>query len=447
MYYRGVNYLVVGLSKSGASACRLLLELGANCYIYDDFLTEKTQRVIQELTEKGAIFIKKEQITQKIGFFCAVVLSPGIPIDHEISLLANQRGVRVMGELELGSLFCQAPIVAVTGTNGKTTTVTMIHEILTECGFSSALAGNIGTPLSSIAKSLTTDDVAVVETSSFQLETIHTFLPHISVLLNVTPDHINRHYSLENYEFLKGRIFNNQRESEYAVISADDEASMRISNDIKAKKVLFSLDNDRAQCLISSGNICFFSKPVMKVCDLKLRQMHNVYNALAAISVAKLLGADNDGIYRALSRFRGPRHRIEWIRTINGISYYNDSKATNVDASIKAIASMDCPTVVILGGKDKGYDYDDLFRAILQSQVVHAVITGETRAMMVESATRVGFHDFTVCDNFEKSVRIASMQCKDGGAVLLSPAASSFDQFSGYEERGDVFTEIVEGLC
>ncbi len=447
MYYRGVNYLVVGISKSGICACELLLRLGANCYIYDDFLNERTRDSIKKLSESGAIYLNNQHLEEKINSFCAVVLSPGIPVDHPIAMLAKSKGVRVMGELELGSLFCKAPIVAVTGTNGKTTTVCMINEILNECGFSTTVAGNIGTPLCSIAPTLSVEDVAIVETSSFQLETVHTYLPHIAVLLNVTPDHINRHYTLENYQFLKGRIFANQRESEYAVVCADDEVAMKLSENIKSKRILFSVNNDSAHCSISSGNICFFSRPIMKISDLKLRQKHNVYNALAAISVAKLLGAPNDAIYHVLSSFRGPRHRIEWIRDINGVSYYNDSKATNVDASIKAIASMDRPTVVILGGKDKGYDYDDLFRSILKSKVVHAVITGETRAIMVESATRVGFHDFTVCDDFEKSVRIAGMQCADGGAVLLSPAASSFDLFSGYEERGDVFCEIVEGLC
>lgn len=446
MYYKGVKFLVAGISRSGIAACRLLLKKGAKCYIFDDLESPEIEQSKSKLREEGAVPVKKSELMTLLPAMGALVLSPGIPIGNFLPVAAKKAGVRILGELELGSYFCRAPVIGVTGTNGKTTTVTMLCEILKESGFSPYALGNIGTPLCSAADTLTEEDVAVVEVSSFQLETVYSFKPHIAVVTNVTPDHLNRHYTMENYLYLKGRLLSNLRESEYAVLNADDDRVRSLAAGTRAKIVWFS-DRGDAECSLKDGNICFFSRPVMRADELGVGGRHNVQNALAAVAAAKLLGADSECVRRALMNFRGVRHRIQFVRELDGVTYYNDSKGTNVDSTLKAIEAMTRPTVLILGGKDKGYDYDALFGALAGSRVVHAVITGETRIKMLDAASRAGFTAFTVCADFEKSVRIARMQCPEGGSVLFSPAASSFDLFSSYEERGDRFIEIVESLC
>lgn len=444
MYLKRDKFLVVGISKSGIGATRLLLSRGAKCYIYDDNETEVVKRARAELAEEGAISVSVDELGEAIETCDVVVLSPGVAIDHEIPVKAKRGGKRIIGELELASLFCSAPIVAVTGTNGKTTTCSMIDCILKGAGIESLLCGNIGTPLSSVLDKITDNSVVVAEVSSFQLETVSKFTPHIAVITNITPDHLSRHYNMENYIYVKSRILQCQRESEYAVLSYDDPTVRKLAEKTKAKVVYFSMKEEVDGAYYLDGKIFFRGKYVMDASAVQLSGKHNVENVLAAVCVAELLGVSAESVSESLKEFKGVKHRIQFIDSVDGAEYYNDSKATNPDAAIKAIDSMKKPTVLILGGKDKGLNFDSLFDKIKKSCVYHAVLTGESRFSLLKSAMESGYESVSMAEDFETAVKLAKMIARPGDAVLFSPACSSFDRFSDFEERGDKFIEIVE---
>lgn len=446
MYLKKDKFLIVGISKSGIGVAELLIKRGAKCYLYDDNDGEALRRARRSLVEKGATDVTKEQLDGCIETVDIVVLSPGVPIDHEIPVKAKRSGKRIIGELELASAFCHNPIIAVTGTNGKTTTCSMIDCILKNYGVESVLCGNIGTPLSSVIDGLTENSVVVAEVSSFQLETVNKFTPHVAVITNITPDHLSRHYTMENYIYLKSRIFQCQRESEYAVLNYDDAVIRKMSEKLKSKVVYFSSKSEIDGAYLSGGKIFYKGKFVMDVSSMQLSGEHNVENVLASVCVAEIMGVTEEKIASSLSGFKGVKHRIQFIKEIDGVEYYNDSKATNADATIKAINSMKRPTVLILGGKYKGIPFDDLFDKISESSVYHAVLTGESKFKMAESAEKRGFTAISMTDDFFIAIRLAKMIAKEGDAVLLSPACSSFDKFSDFEERGDKFIEAVNEL-
>ncbi len=446
MYFKRDKFLVVGVSKSGIGATELLLKMGAKCYVYDDSSTPSVIKAQRELQEKGAVTVSKDELGEAIDSVDVVVLSPGVAIDHEIPVKAKRSGKRIMGELELASMFCRAPIVAVTGTNGKTTTCSIIDCILKSCGFKSVLCGNIGTPLSSVLGEIDDESVVVAEVSSFQLETVSRFTPHIAVLTNITPDHLSRHYNMENYIFIKSRIMQCQRESEYAVLNYDDTTVRKTAEKCKAKVVYFSTKAEVDGAYVSNGKIFYKGKYVTDVSSVKLSGEHNIENTLAAICVCELLGLSEEEISSHLSDFKGVKHRIQFIKEVGGVDYYNDSKATNSDATVKAIDSMTKPTVLILGGKDKGLKFDGLFEKIKKSCVRHVVLTGESRYRLLESASDCGYYSVSMTEDFTAAINIAKMIAQRGEAVLLSPACSSFDRFSDFEERGDAFISIVENM-
>ena len=282
-----------------------------------------------------------------------VLLSPGVAIDHEIPVRAKKLGKRIIGELELAAELCVAPVIAVTGTNGKTTTCTMIDDILKNGGEKPILCGNVGTPFSSVLDKITDDTLVVLETSSFQLETVSRFAPHVAVITNITPDHLSRHYNMENYIYLKGKILANLRESEYAVLNYDDGIVREFGEKTRAKVVYFSAQNEVNGAYVSDDKIFYKGKYVTDIKSLPVGGEHNVLNLLAAVCVAEIVGMTEEAICSGIKEFKGVKHRIQYIRTVNGADYYNDSKATNADATMKAIDSMNKPTTLILGGKDK----------------------------------------------------------------------------------------------
>ena len=443
MLIKGIGFTVIGMSASGRAAAEALLRRGGRVHIYDDNRTKRVERVMAALKSKGAIVC--DDLNAAIDKSQVVVLSPGVPVDTPKVVEAKRASKRVIGELELGFLLAKSPFLAVTGTNGKTTTCSLIHHVLKCAGIKSELVGNIGTPVCDRLDNLTEDVFAVTEVSSFQLETTHLFCPHVAAVLNITPDHLDRHYNMENYVYLKRRILSNMRESEIAVLNADDETVKSFKEGLRAKIVWFSLKNDADVC-VKDGYFTYFGEKVARVDCLTLNGDHNKENALAAIAVLKSVGVESEAIERGFSGFKGIRHRMELIAEKNGVKYYNDSKSTNVDSTVKAVSAMTSPTVIILGGKDKNQDYTGLFEFLKKSSVVHAVIMGENRYKMLAAANDAGFMRLSLSSSFESAVKIARIEARNNGCVLLSPACASFDMFSNYEERGKEFERIVKAI-
>ena len=446
MYFKNQKFLVAGMSKSGIAGTEFLLSRGAAVCMYDDVTGGAVRSAMDKLAERGAVPVRAEQLSSAVEECDILVLSPGIPIDHELPVAFRKASKRIVGESELGCLYLRAALVAVTGTNGKTTTVTMIDEILRAAGLNSIACGNIGLPLSACVDTLGYDDVAVMEVSSFQLETLTSVRPHIAVVTNITEDHLNRHYSMENYIFLKSKILRNMRESEYAVLNFDDENVRAMAHEARCRVRWFSLRERAEGAYLFDGGLYFENEKIMNVSDLSLKGEHNAKNALAAICAAKLMGVESSVIAKTLSSMRGVRHRMETVAQIGGVTYINDSKGTNVDATLNAVACMQSDTVLLLGGKDKGYDYDKLFQKLKDSRVVQAVLYGENRFKLLNAAARCNESRITLCADFSLAVKIAAMTARPGQCVLLSPASSSFDEFAGYEERGERFEEIVRSL-
>lgn len=439
-------FLVVGLGASGISATQIILKRGGVCCIYDDNAEIYKNTNVCTLISAGAKPILKDEIEEIIGKIDVVILSPGIPLDHEIAVKCKNKGKRIIGELEFGYLLSFPTYVCITGTNGKTTTTSIVQEILRQGNRNVHVVGNIGIPITSKCESFKSEDVVVCEVSSFQLETFTSFIPHVAVILNITPDHLSRHYNMDNYIYLKGKILRNLRESEYCVLNAEDATVKQFASAVRAKVIYFSDKREVDGAYLKEGKIYYKGEDILSVDEIPILGEHNVQNTLASVAISKILGYDNQTIANGIKLFKGVKHRIELVKEKNGVSYINDSKATNIDATISAINCVDKPIVLILGGKDKGLDYELLFEEIKRKDVVHVVLTGETRYAMLECASRMGYYAVTLSSSFESAVKIASIECPDGGAVLLSPACSSFDSFSGYEERGNRFCEIVEKI-
>ncbi len=447
MYYPQQTFLVAGLSRSGIAASEFLLKRRARVFCFDDVEEGAVAASAAALAAKGCTILHKEDVNARAQECDVLVLSPGIPVDHPLPVAFRRAGKRVIGETELGALALRCPVVAVTGTNGKTTTVTMLDGIFKAAGIRSVACGNVGTPLTACVEELDENGLAVAEISSFQLETLYSLRPHVAVVLNVSEDHLNRHYNMENYIYLKSRILKNSAESEYAVLNRDDPVVRGFAEKSKAKPVWFSLREPVEGGYLSEGCFCFRGEKLFPVSELPLEGEHNVQNALAAICAAKLMGIGNETIVRALKTFRGVKHRLQRIGEVNGIAFLDDSKATNVDSAIKAITSVKGETVVLLGGKDKGYSYEPLFDAMKTSGVVHAVLYGENAFRILNAALKKGFTALTLCRPFDVAVRVAYLTAKRGQNVLLSPASASFDCFRNYEERGERFRELMESFA
>lgn len=444
MYPQQQVFLVFGLSRSGRAATEFLLSRGATVYIYDDLTGERVEELSKTLEEKGAKRVRKEELKSTLELCDALVLSPGIPIDHPLAVACKRNGKAVLGETELAARYLRCPVIAVTGTNGKTTTVSMLTQTLEKAGYIASACGNIGAPMLDLYN--TDTELAVAEISSFQMETLASLCPHIAVVLNITEDHLNRHYNMENYIFLKAKLLKNMTETEYAVLNYDDPTVRSFAEKTKAKVVYFSVRERVRGAFYENGDLFFGKEKILSATQLPSEGLHSVQNALAVIAAAKLMGVKSADIATALTDFKGIKHRIEYIDEIGGVRFVDDSKGTNIDATLKAVETMKTETVLLLGGKNKGYDYGKLFSALGSSKVVHAVLYGENRYALLKSARGASFEKITVCGGFEFAVRIAAMKAEQGQTVLLSPASASFDEFASYEERGDKFVEIVRSL-
>lgn len=445
MFPKNQTFFIFGLSKSGLAAAEFLLSRGATVYIYDELSNDRIEKTADMLSEKGAKRVNKEQLAQMPEQCDVLVLSPGIPIDHSLAVAFKRRGKAVVGETELAARFIRCPVIAVTGTNGKTTTVSMISEILSKAEYEARACGNIGDPMLHFC-SLKENAVAVAEISSFQMETLNSLCPHIAVILNITEDHLNRHYNMENYVFLKAKLLKNSTESEYAVLNYDDLTVRAIAEKTKAKVVWFSVREKVFGAYYENGDLYYCNEKIVKASDLLAGGLHNIQNALAAIAVAKLMQVSTETLSAALTAFKGIKHRIQTVEEVDGVTYINDSKGTNVDATVKAVETMQSETVLLLGGKNKGYDYAPLFTALKRAKIAYAILYGENRYELLKAAREQGFERLGVCTEFTLALQMARIIAKRGQTVLLSPASASFDEFVSYEERGDKFVEIVQAF-
>ncbi len=445
MYFKNQKFLVAGMSRSGEACVRFLLARGATVYMYDDVVNETVRSVMGALEDLGAFVVTAESYDEVVKLCDVLVISPGIPIDNALPVAFRRQKKSILGEEELGAMYLRATAIAVTGTNGKTTTVSMIEHALKTAGLNAVACGNIGNPLVRETEKLNFDDYAVVEISSFQLETLSLLRPHVAVITNITEDHLNRHYNMENYVFLKSKILRGLRESEFAVLNYDDERVREMTLLTKAEIVFFSVKNqlERGAC-IKDGYLCFGGERYILADELSVGGIHNVYNALACIAVCAVMGVEKEHVVAALKSFKGVKHRVEFVKTVNGINYINDSKATNVDATLKAIESMKQATVLLVGGKDKGYEYQSIFESAKNGKITQVILYGENRFKVLDGAIKSGYSNFSMCKDFNTAVRLANLTAKSGQCVLLSPASASYDEFSNYEERGEAFIKLVE---
>lgn len=452
MNFEGKKVLVCGMARSGVSAAQCLYELGARVTISDSKAEEKLAEALQPLEGMDIRRCLGDQAQPAdLESYDLAVTSPGIPMQAPILRAVQAAGVPLIGELELGAQVSRAPLYAVTGTNGKTTTTTLIGEIFRNLGKTTYVVGNIGYPFTACALRCGEEDVAVAEVSSFQLETISTFHPHIAVMCNITEDHLNRHGTMEEYIRVKERIFENMGQGDYAVLNLDDPIVRGMAERIPCAPAFFSRRQEVETGAYLEGEEVVFSlnghkKRVLRADEIRIPGEHNLENALAATALAMLAGVPAPVVRHTLKTFPGVEHRIETVRTVEGVTYINDSKGTNVDASIRAVRAMKAPTVLLAGGYDKHTDFLPLAREILASKIHTVVVLGDTAEQIERALRAVGFESILHAKTFEEAVLLARSCAKEGENVLLSPACASFDMFRDYEERGRVFKEIVSRL-
>ena len=442
MPLEGADILVVGMAKSGLAAVELLRARGARPRATDRKPLEEMPEVAKRLRELDVPFAVQ---SPSVFEGCAgIVISPGVPADLAELEVARSRGVSVIGELELASAYLQGDTIAVTGSNGKTTTTALTGHILKNCGITVEVGGNIGRPPSAMVADSRPGQWNVLELSSFQLETIETFRARVGVVINVTPDHLDRHHTFAQYAAAKERLFENQVAGDVAVLNADDATCMDFARRARAQVLLFSLKRRvDPGAYLEDGQLFVERSFFMEAGAVPLRGLHNIENTLAAVLAARQTGASLSSIAAAVRTFPGVEHRIEFVRTVSGVNFYNDSKATNVDATQKAIDAFDGRLWLILGGQDKGSDYRTL-RPSLEAKA-HAVLLVGAASAKIRGHLE-GALPLLDCGTVGEAVRVAYEKASPGDTVLLAPACASFDQFTGYEQRGRVFKDLVAHL-
>jgi UDP-N-acetylmuramoylalanine--D-glutamate ligase len=444
---RGKRVLVVGLARTGVATALFCAARGANVTATDALTENEIAEAIAPLRTAG---VRLELGGHRENTFLEqdlIIPSPGVPADAPLLQAARAKGVTIWSEVELADRFLHGRLIGITGSNGKTTTTSLIEHILKNAGFSTILAGNIGTPLIAHVEQSSDSTITVVELSSFQLELIESFRPNISVFLNLTADHLDRHHTLEAYSRAKARIFENQTEADSAVLNADDPATTPLAP-AKPHVYWFSRKQHVAEGAFLRENEIVFrhggeEEAVLQLREIPLPGAHNVENVLAAVATARLAGADPAAIAKGVRSFAGVEHRLEFVAEIGGVRYYNDSKATNVDATMKALEAFPGRILIVLGGKDKGSDYTSLQRP-LREKAILALLIGAAAEKIERQIT--GSVAIERAGTIERAVEIASHAAQPGDVVLLAPACASFDQFQNYEHRGRVFKELVHQL-
>lgn len=449
MDVRGKNILIIGLARSGIAAALELKKMGAKV-TGSDVKPREALKDIGHLETLGINLVCGGHPLKLLEGCDLVVVSPGVPSDLAILEEARKRDISVISELELGYCFAKAPIIAVTGTNGKTTTTTLIGEILKNDGRNITVAGNIGIPLIREIDEDGQKDYLVVEVSSFQLENILHFKPKISVILNITEDHINRHKTFENYIEAKARIMENQDEGDYTVLNFDDPIVTSLAKRAKSRVVFFSRQQELERGIFVKNGVIVIKEngnmyPILKTKELGIKGSHNLENALAAVSIAWLTRVNLNNMAETLKDFHGVEHRLEYVATIDGVKYINDSKGTNPDAAAKAVEAMEEPIVLIAGGYDKKSDFKDFVKSF-EGKVKKVILIGATAGIIEKTARENGFFDTQRAKSMQEAVGMASQSACPGDVVLLSPACASWDMFENFEERGRIFKEAVHSL-
>ena len=442
----GDKVLVIGAARSGLAGAEFLAKQGNQVV-----LTDMKQAVqVDNLAELGVSFVWGEQPDVEAIKPDYIVMSPGVPLTIPPVKYAKEHGIPVIGELELAYRNCKAPFAAITGTNGKTTTTTLIGELMKKTGRQVFVGGNIGVPIITYADKLQEEDIVVAEVSSFQLETVESFCPHLALMINLTPDHLDRHGNMAGYLAAKARIFENQKESDYLVLNYDDEALRELAPQSRGKVIFFSQKHkleegvylDGSQVMLALNGESLF---ICNADEIAIKGKHNLENAMGAIVFAYLSGVRAEDIRDVLMTFQGVEHRLEPVRTLNEVLYINDSKGTNPDSTIKAIEAYDRPIVIILGGKNKGVPFTEL-AGLVKERVKKAVLVGQAKEELAEALDAADFNDYVRTESFEEAVTKAAELAEPGDIVLLSPACTSWDMFSSFEERGRLFKKLVMEL-
>lgn len=441
------SYLVIGSARSGLATAKYLVDQGKEVYLSDMNLEllPKARNLLNKLPVRNFIFGKQPKIAD-LGVE-AVIISPGIPLSISPIIEANNLDIPVFGEIELAFDSTNANIIGITGTNGKTTTTSLVGHLLENNDYRSAVVGNIGIPMIEVAPQLNEDDVLICELSSFQLDTIINFRSNIALILNLTPDHLDRHHTIENYLEAKANILKNQKIEDKIILNQDDNLVFSLKDRAVGEVWTISQYNevDRGiylkndQLILRDKN----DKVLLSKNDLQIKGRHNLENAMGAALIAYLYGVSIEKIIEKMKTFQGVSHRMEFVANIDNITYINDSKGTNPDATIKALESYNNPIVLILGGKNKGSDFTDLVK-IVKEKCRHVVVLGETKPLIIETLNRFGDIDYSECTSFEESIHIAKKQAMSGDIVLLSPACASWDMFKSFEERGELFKKVVK---
>jgi len=453
MELKNKRVLVVGLGRSGVSSAIFLQEHGAKVIVSDSKAEAQLQSEVPALLDRGISIETGRHGERTFRDQDLIVVSPGVPSDQPQLQHARTLGIPVIGEVELAFRFLKGKVLAITGSNGKTTTTTLVGEILAGSGNKTLVGGNIGTPVISLAGQSTPDTMVVLEVSSFQLESIEQFCPWIAAILNITPDHLDRHHTFQAYVDAKARIFEKQQTTDFAVLNADDPTCVALQNKVKGSLLWFSRKQRVENGAFVDGDQIVFrqndqrrngqEQPVLSRSDIQLKGEHNLENVLAAVAMTMVAGCTPQQVRQAVKEFRAVEHRLELVATINGVTFYNDSKATNVDATVKALESFPANIHIILGGKDKGSDYTVL-NPLLRERVKRVYLIGAATdkiASHLQNSTAV-----VRSGTLDRAVRQAFEAAKPGDVVLLAPACASFDQFENYEHRGRVFKELVQSL-
>lgn len=450
MELKGKKVLVFGSGISGIGAAELLGKVGALPVIYDGKADLDKEAVLHKINHKNVEIYVGELPGSVRESLDLVVLSPGVPTDLPLVKSFYDQGLPVWGEVELAYRTGKGRVLAITGTNGKTTTTALLGKIMSDAVESVFVVGNIGTPYTSKSLEMKEDSVTVAEISSFQLETIESFAPKVSAILNITEDHLNRHHTMEEYIRVKELIVKNQKPEDVCVLNYEDPVLREFGKNIVPKTVYFSSEQALDQGIFLDGDKIILRTEqediiLVKTGDLKLLGKHNYENVMAASAMAYYAGVSVDSIRKSICEFTAVEHRIEYVTEKNGVAYYNDSKGTNPDAAIKGIQAMNRPTWLIGGGYDKGSSYDEWLNSF-DGKVRSLVLIGQTKETIRDAAERLGVCPCILCEDLEEAVKVCAENASTGEAVLLSPACASWGQFDNYEQRGDKFKEYVRNL-
>lgn len=447
----GKKVIVVGTGISGIGAVKLLCEVGAVPVLYDGNDKLDKQEIRARFPEGvDADIVLGELPEELLKDADLAVISPGVPIDSPVVLEFNGAGVPVWGEIELAYNYEKGVVAAITGTNGKTTTTTLVGEIIKAWGKETFVVGNIGNSYTAEVLKTNSESVTVAEISSFQLETVHEFRPKVSAILNITPDHLNRHYTMENYAAVKEKIAANQTKDDYIVLNYDDEVLRKFGGETTATPVYFSRKQKVSHGTYLEGTMIKYTDgnevtDVIDVRDMLLFGAHNHENVMAAAAICMQMGVPVDIIAETIRNFKAVEHRIEYVRTLDGVEYYNDSKGTNPDSTIKAIEAMPKKTILIAGGYDKHSEFDEMIKTFGDT-IIELVLLGVTKDKIAAAARAQGFENIRFVESLKEAVEVCHEDAKEGQIVLLSPACASWDMFKSYEERGKLFKQYVNEL-